>query len=192
MRFGAFEQRLERGIVETAQDEHLRPRKQCAVQFEGRILSRRADQNDGSILDDRQKGVLLTAIEAVNFIDEEQGALPHAAALARSVECLLQVRHAGKNRRQLLEMELEGRGEQPGNGGFARAWRTPQYDRVRPPLGDHPPDGSIFADDMILSDNLLEGSRAQPVSQWPGRVVGKSAGFEQVTHVREISWSLAC
>src|SRR5262249_53951966 len=98
MRLGALEQRFKRGIIEPAQHEDLRAREQRAVQLEGWIFRRRANQNDRPVFDDGQKGILLTAVEAMNLVDEEQSPLPHATTLARGVEGLLEVGHAGKDR----------------------------------------------------------------------------------------------
>ena len=56
---------------------------------------------------------------------------------ARRLEGLLQIGDAGKHRRQLLEMQLEGGGQQPRDGGLAGAGRSPQDDRMRPARRHH-------------------------------------------------------
>ncbi len=125
MGFDALEQRFQRRVVEPAQHQNLRARQQRAVQFEGRILRRGADQDHRAVLHHRKETVLLAAVEAVDFVDEQQRALPDLAALARGLEGLLQIGDAGKHRRQLLEMKLESVREKPRDGGLAGARRSP-------------------------------------------------------------------
>src|SRR5579859_2139529 len=55
--------------------EHLAPREEGRVHREGRVLGRRADERDGSVLDVRKKRVLLGLVESVNLVDEDDGAL---------------------------------------------------------------------------------------------------------------------
>ena len=92
----------------------------------------------------------------MDFVDEEKRALPHPAALARGVEGLLEIGDAGENGRELLEMELERRREQPRDGRLARARRAPENDRVRPALRDHAANGSVRSDDVVLTDDLAQ------------------------------------
>ena len=61
-------------VRERAQHVNLRARKQRGIDFERRILGGGADQNDVAALDVRQKGVLLGFVEAMDFVDEEDGA----------------------------------------------------------------------------------------------------------------------
>ena len=82
MRFGALQKFFQRGIVQPAQHQHLGARQQRAVQLEGRVLGGGAHQHDGAVLHHRQKTVLLAAVEAMDFVDEEQRALPHACGAA--------------------------------------------------------------------------------------------------------------
>ena len=125
MGFDPLEQRFQRLVVETAQHQNLRPRQQRTVQFERRILRRGADQDHRSVFHHRKKTVLLAAVEAVDFVDEEQRALPDPPALARGFEGFLQIGDAGKHRRQLFEMKFKGVRKKPRDRGFAGAGRTP-------------------------------------------------------------------
>jgi hypothetical protein len=56
-------------------------------------------------------------------------------------------------------------------------------------LRDHPSDGAVFADDVILADHFAERRWTQTVGQRAWRIVGESASFEQIAHTRETSWS---
>ena len=75
-RLGAADQLLHRGIVEPVQHEDLATREQGAVQLEGRVFGRGADEDHGAVLDIGQEAVLLGAVEAVDFVDEQQRPLP--------------------------------------------------------------------------------------------------------------------
>ena len=52
--------------------EHIDPGagEQGVVQFKGGVLRGRADEGNGAVFDERQKGVLLGFVEAMHFIDE--------------------------------------------------------------------------------------------------------------------------
>jgi hypothetical protein len=52
--------------------EHARARQQRPDHFEARILGGGADEDDGAVLDVRQKRVLLRAIEAMDLVDEDE------------------------------------------------------------------------------------------------------------------------
>ena len=99
MLLGAAQQGLEVVVTEAAQDEDLGARQQRADQLEGRVLGRGADEDHGAVLDNGQKGVLLGAVEAVNLVDEEQGAVAHLAALSGRVEHLAQIGDPREDRR---------------------------------------------------------------------------------------------
>ena len=172
MGFGPLQQFLQRRIVQPPQHQHLGAGQKRPVQFEGRIFGGGAHQDDGSVLHHRQKGILLAAVEAVDFVDEQQRALPGLAARPRGLERLFQVGNAGEHRRQLLEMQFEGGRQQPGDGGFAGPRRTPQNDGMRPPRRHHAPDRAVGGQQMILAHHFGQAFGPQPVGQGSGRVVG--------------------
>src|SRR5262245_23457555 len=102
----ADKQRLDRRIVEALEGEHARPRQQRRIELEGGVLGGGADEYDRAVFHMRQEGILLRAVEAVNFVDEEQRAAAFLAARFRRVEEFTQIPHAGMNGRELLEMEV--------------------------------------------------------------------------------------
>ena len=75
-------ERLDLVVAERVQHEHARAREQRRVDFERRILGRRADQRDRAVFDVRQDRVLLAFVEAMDLVDEEHGALARARARA--------------------------------------------------------------------------------------------------------------
>ncbi len=143
MAFDPRQQRFQRRIIQPAQHQHLGPRQQCAVQFKGRVFRGGADQHNSAVFHYRQETILLTAVETMNLVDEQKCALAHLAAGPGGFKCLLQIGDAGKHRRQLLEMQVEGGGQQPRDGGLAGARRPPQNDRMRPRRRDHAADGPL-------------------------------------------------
>ena len=70
--------------------EHLGARQQRGVEFEGRVLGGRADERYGAVFHHRQETVLLGAIEAMDFVDEQQRPLPGVPAALRGLENLAQ------------------------------------------------------------------------------------------------------
>jgi len=88
------------------EDEDLAAREQGAVKLEGRVLGGGADQHDGAVLDIGQEGVLLGAVEAVDLVDEEQGALAADAPLLGRVEDLASSATPEKDGRDRLEMQI--------------------------------------------------------------------------------------
>jgi hypothetical protein len=125
MRLGAGEQDREGRVVQGLQHEDLRSGEDGAVQLEGGVLRRRADQDDGAVLHDRQEGVLLGAVEAMDLVHEEQGALPHGAAVARGVEHPPQVGDAALDGGERLEMQIR-RGRAGGRWSSCRCPAAPR------------------------------------------------------------------
>ena len=69
---GARQQLLEALLAERVEDQHAGAGQKRGVELEGRILGGRADEDDRAVLHDRQKAVLLGAVEAMDLVDEEQ------------------------------------------------------------------------------------------------------------------------
>ena len=181
MGLGAAQQLIQRRIVQPLQHIDLRPRQQRPIQLETGVLGRGPDQGDDPGLDEGQEAVLLGAVEAVDLIDEQQGALPRRPPHPRRLERLLQVGDSGKDRADRLVFIARRLGQQPGDGGLAGAGRPPQDHRAQPPRLDHPADRPARPQQMILPHHLVQRARAQTVGQGG---VGRqyAGGFEQVGH----------
>ena len=72
----------------------MRPAQQRGVELEARVLGGGTDQRHGAALDVGQEAILLRAIEAVDLVDEQQGALSGLAHGLGLGERLLEVGHA--------------------------------------------------------------------------------------------------
>ncbi len=182
MSFGALEQRFESRIIEPAQHQHLRAGKKRAVQLERRVLGCRADKHHRSIFHHGKEAILLAAIEAVNFIDEQQCALPHPAALAGGFEGFLEIGNTGEDGGQLFELKFECGGKQARDCCFSGAGRAPQNNGMRTALRDHAADGAIGRQKVILTDHFTERFRAQTIGQRTRRILWQSACFKEIAH----------
>jgi hypothetical protein len=155
----------ERALVQPVEDQHLAARQQRRVQLEARVFGRRTDQRDRAVLDIGKKAVLLRAIEAVDLVDEQQGALACARGGPGFGEHFLQVGDARKDRRDGDEAKADRIGEQARDARLAGARRAPQDHRSKLAGGDHSADRSVGAGQMLLTDDIGQAPRPQPVSE---------------------------
>ena len=144
-------------VVQGAKDEHPGPRQQRGVHLERWVFGSRADQGDDPLLHEGQHGILLTLVEAMDLVDEQNGSLPRLCSTqSRLLDVSPQVRHSGADRAQRDKVRRGDAGNQPGQRRFAAAGRTPE---------DHRPD-AIFLDgatqlvlgsnQMLLTDELIQ------------------------------------
>ena len=73
---GAGDEGAEGGVVETLEDEHLTAGQQRPVELEAGVFGGGADEDDRAGLDVGQERVLLSPVEPVDLVDEQQRALP--------------------------------------------------------------------------------------------------------------------
>ena len=126
--FGPPDKAIQTFITQAVQHQNLATRQQRAVEFERRVLRSGADERDRSIFDERQEGILLGLVEAVNLIHEQQRRPALLAPHAGLVEGLLEIGNTGKNRRHLFEHQTRGASQQARNGGLARSRWPPEDD----------------------------------------------------------------
>ena len=147
------------------EDEHAHPREERRDHLERRVLGRGAEQHDGAVLHVWQEGVLLRLVEAMDLVDEEDraaAALPdHPGLLDHAPDVL----HAGADGGERPELEAGAAGDDPGEGRLAAAGRPPEDHRGNAVLLDHPAEGLAGAEEVLLSEELLEGARAHPVGE---------------------------
>jgi hypothetical protein len=116
----------EAGFIQGFQDIDLGAGEEGAHHLEGGILRGGADEGDQAGFDVGQEGVLLALVEAVHFIDEQDGLAPRGLVHARPFHRLADFLHPGQHRRDLDEIRVEVMGHEPGQGGFAHTGRAPQ------------------------------------------------------------------
>lgn len=81
----------------------------------------------------RQKGILLTFVEAVNFVHEEDSPAPGIAVLPRALDRFADLFHAGRNCRDAFNVRVRIAGDHFGKRGFACAGWPPEDHRVKMP-----------------------------------------------------------
>ena len=115
---------------ERAQRVHARARQQRRDHFEGRILRGGADQDDVAALHVGQKRVLLGFVEAVDFVDEQDGAPAQAPQPLGIGHHRFDFLDAAQHRAEGDELAARDAGDQLGQRGLADAGRAPQNDRA--------------------------------------------------------------
>jgi hypothetical protein len=139
-------------------------RQQSAIHLERGVLGRGADEREQATLDVGKKRVLLRLVEAVHLVDEEDGA---PAARCKRVlgflHRLADVLDAGEHGRERDELGVESLRHEPGDGGLARARRTPQDHGVRLARFEGEPQRLAGTDEMALPYDLVERLRAKRV-----------------------------
>ena len=124
-----------------------------------------ADQADGAALDVGQEGVLLRLVEAMDLVDEEDGARVEAGGLLRRDHHLLDLLDAGHNGGELDEGGVGERGDDFSQSGFAGAGRTPEDHGGGIVVLDRETQRLARAEQMLLADELFERVRAHALGQ---------------------------
>ncbi len=114
-------------------------------------------------------------------------ALAGLAPGTRRVEHLLQVGDPGKHRGNLLEMQFGRIGQQPGHRGLAGARRSPEDQRTQRARRQHARQRAVGTENVILSDDIRQRTRAQSVRKRMRRILLHPRGSEQVC---SFAWSL--
>ncbi len=161
------------GFGQWLQHIDLRARQQRAVHLERRVLGGGADEGDQSLLDERQERILLRLVEAVHFVDEQDGMaamlLQHQLRLRNR---LADVLDAGQHRGQRHELGIERRGHQPRQCGLAHPRRPPQDHRMQLARFECQPQRPAWSQQVGLADHFVDVPGAQALSQrrgWLGR-----------------------
>ena len=163
------------------ENDEAAAREQGRVDFERRVLGGRAHEHDRPALDVRQERVLLRLVEAVDLVDEKDGAaILELAAVAGASDDLSHLLHPRQDCRHGLELEVGAGGEQAGHGGLTGPGRSPQNARVRRRSAQHSPKKARRRQCGFLADDLADRSRAHPLRQRRVRIDGTIAsGIEQ-------------
>ena len=178
----ALEELGQADVVEAVQDEDLAARQERTVELEAGVLGGRAHKHDRAVLDVGQQAVLLSAVETVHLVDEQKRAPAAPATSPSRGKNPPQIGHPGESRRDLLDVESDARGEQPGDRRLAAAGRAPQDDRGQPTGLHHPPQRGVGGKQVALPDHLLQGARTQPVGQGTvrdGAAIARRRGVEE-------------
>ena len=140
-------------------------REQRGVDFEGRIFGGGADQANAAFLHVRQEGILLRFVEAVNFVDEDDGARAVLAGAVGIAHDLLDFLDAGEHGGKLDEVGLGDAGNDLGEGGLAGARRAPEDHRSGVVALDLHAQRLAWPDQVLLSNEFIERARAHAIGQ---------------------------
>src|SRR6185295_18585527 len=147
-----------------------------------RILGGGSYEPNVALLNVRKKCVLLGFVEAMDFINEDDGAGP-------ILPCPLRVRHdsfnfldTGKHGRELDELRLGEAGDDLGQRCLAGTGRAPKDERAEIVALNLRTQRFAGSDQMFLTDILVECARTHTVRQRTGavtRVVRARSGLKQ-------------
>ena len=154
------------GIAKRLQHIHRGARQQRAVDLERRVFGGRADEGDQPALDIGQESVLLRLVEAVHFIDEQDGVAARLLQLELgALQRFADVLDAGEHRGDRDELGIERLRHQPRQRGLAHARRAPQDHRMRLARLEREPQRFARAQQMRLADDFVERARTQPLGE---------------------------
>ena len=137
--------------------EHTGAAEQRGDDLKGGILGRRADQGDGAVLNGVQEGVLLGLVEAMNLVDEEDGAGEAVASSGLGGgDDLAQVGDAAGDGRESSESGVGDSRDHPGDRRLAAARRTPKDAGGRGIGFDRSAQRCVGSDQLDLADDLVE------------------------------------
>ena len=140
--------------------------------LERRILRSRADQANVALFDVRQERILLGLVEAVNLVDENDGARSILSRPLRIGHDLLDFLDAGQHRGELDELRLGHACDDLRQRSLTRPRRTPEDERadiVALQLGTQRLPGR---DQVLLANKLIQRPRPHTISQWPSAIAG--------------------
>jgi hypothetical protein len=129
------------------------------------VLSGGSDEADGAVFDVGQEGVLLGLVEAVDLIDEEDGAGAEFRRFFGVDHDLLDLLDAGEHGGELDEAGAGDVGDDAGEGGLADSGRSPEDHRGRVVALDLNAERLAGGEEMLLADVLVEVARAHAVGE---------------------------
>jgi glutamate-5-semialdehyde dehydrogenase len=151
---------------ERSELENERAGNERAVDVEKGIHRGGADEPHGAAFHVGQQHVLLGFVEAVDFVDEKNG----AGAVARETQGggghdLADFGDGAFDAAETFEAGMGGAGDDFGEAGFSGAGRTVENDGGKPVGFDGAAEQFAGAEDVFLSGVFLKNPRAHPLSQ---------------------------
>ncbi len=182
----ATEQRDEFVFGERLEGVDAAAGEQRGDDLEGGILGGGADEPDGAALDVGKEGVLLRLVEAMDLVDEEDGARAVVRGFFRVDHDLLDLLDAGEDGGELDEGGVRGLGDDLGEGGFADAGRSPEDHGGGVVRFDLHAQRLAGPDEVLLADVFVERAGPHALGQ-RARRGGWMRGRDRVCRRRD-SW----
>jgi hypothetical protein len=147
------------------QDVYLHPRKQRRDHFKGRILRRRADQQNIPRFHVRQKRVLLRAIEPVHFIDKHDRPRAVMPRRFRTRHYFLDFLDARHYRAERNEFGLRAASDHTGESRLPAPRRTPEEHRCEIVALNLNAQRLAGSKKVFLPDEFIERLRTHPIRE---------------------------
>ena len=151
----------QRLVVERAELHHAAAADERGVHLEVGVLRRRAHEDDGTVLDGVEEGVLLAAVEAVDLVDEKNraAALREQAALG-GLDLATEVLDRAGDGADLDELGVRGMRDDAREGCLSRAGGAIEDDGAQRVVLDRAPQPRPGAHGLLLAEVAIEGTRA--------------------------------
>ena len=170
-RFGERLQGVDAGAREQRRDD-----------LEGRILRGRADEDDISGFHVGQKSVLLGLVEAMHFVDKNNGPASGAPRVFGGGHHVLDLANAAEHRAEGDKFGVRAARDQARERGLAAAGRSPQNHRAEIVAFDGHAQRLAGAEQRLLPGKLLERARTHPLGQRGGGGDRVSFDFGEKAH----------
>jgi len=160
--------------------------------FERGIFGGGADKEDVAGFDVGKEGILLGLVEAVDFVDEDDGALAGPGFALGIGHDFLDFLDAGGDGAERDEFGFGEAGDEAREGGFAAAGRPPEEHGCEIVGFDLDAEGFAGAEEFFLADEFVEGAGAHAFGErLEGRGgFGLGEGAEEA-HLQFSLWVLA-
>ena len=143
------------------EDEDPGPGEQGADDLEIRVFGGGADEDQRAFFDMGEQGVLLSFIEAVDFVHQDDGAAPPGALFLSLGHYLPDILDTAEHGAQAGKMALGQASNNMSQGGFAATRGSPEDKRGKQLVGfNGPAQQAAGADNVLLADEFRESARA--------------------------------
>src|SRR5208283_2345231 len=180
---GAAEKIDELRSGKRVEDIDLGAREERGDDFEGGVLGGGADEENVAGFDVREESVLLGFVEAMDFVNEDDGALAGVGFALGLGHDVLDFLDAAEDGAEGDEFAAGDAGDDAGERGFAAARRTPEKHGAEIIGFDLEAEGFAGSEELFLADEFIKGARAHAFGErlQGGRGVGVLEGGEE-TH----------
>src|SRR5260370_25290721 len=134
-------------------------------ELKGRIVGGGSDENDVAGCDVGEKGILLGFVEAVNFVDEDDGAVAGAGFTFSDGHGFLDFLDAGENGAEGNEFGAGQTRDESRQRGFTPAWRSPEKHGAQILVFDLNAKRLAGTEKLFLADEFIEGARAHALGE---------------------------
>lgn len=142
--------------------------EQGGIDFKRWVFGGGADEGEQTAFDVREEGVLLGFVEAVDFVDKENGALTVLEGKPGFGDGFADVFDAGEDGGNGKELGIEALGKDVGEGGFADAGAAPKEHGVGDTAFESGAQRFAGVDEVLLADHIVEGVWAEAFGEGSG------------------------